>query len=71
MVIPSYRFDSEKVRFLGDNSSSGTNKYRRSNSSDGGNTRDEVKIAGGVIGSGGEIESSEELKEMLPDKAGK
>ncbi|GKF58764.1 hypothetical protein Tco_0172301, partial [Tanacetum coccineum] len=52
-----------------------------SNSSDGGNTRDGVKIAGGVIGSGDEIdentgriilsiEFSEELKELLPDEAG-
>ncbi|GJY53213.1 hypothetical protein Tco_0444877 [Tanacetum coccineum] len=57
-----------------------TKKYRGSNSSDGGNTRDGVKIASGVIGSGDEIgeitdgiilEFSEELKEMLPDEAGK
>ncbi|GJS66318.1 NADH-plastoquinone oxidoreductase subunit 7 [Tanacetum coccineum] len=40
-----------------------TKKYRGSNSSDGGNTGDGVKIAGGVIGSGDGIE----LKEMLPD----
>ncbi|GKF46118.1 hypothetical protein Tco_0135920, partial [Tanacetum coccineum] len=64
MVIPNYRFDSrdeldnvveeedgEWIRFLGGNSSSG----RRSNSNYGGNTRDGVKIAGGVIGSGDEI----------------
>ncbi|GJX16334.1 hypothetical protein Tco_0217166 [Tanacetum coccineum] len=38
----------------------------RSNSSDGGNTGDGVKIAGEVIGSGGEIGFSEELKELLP-----
>ncbi|GJZ47626.1 hypothetical protein Tco_0601458 [Tanacetum coccineum] len=44
-----------------------TKKYRGSNSSDGGNTGDGVKIAGGVIGSGDGIE----LKEMLPDEAGK
>ncbi|GKG17659.1 hypothetical protein Tco_0362616, partial [Tanacetum coccineum] len=31
---------------------------RGSNSSDGGNTEDEVKIAGGVIGSGDEIGDS-------------
>ncbi|GJU16970.1 hypothetical protein Tco_1144936 [Tanacetum coccineum] len=36
-------------------SSSGTKKYRGSNSSDGGNTGDGVKIAGGVIESCGEI----------------
>ncbi|GJV50538.1 hypothetical protein Tco_1440750 [Tanacetum coccineum] len=33
---------------------------------DGGNTRDRVKKAGEVIGSGDEIEFSEELQEMLP-----
>ncbi|GKB47938.1 hypothetical protein Tco_0898691, partial [Tanacetum coccineum] len=38
---------------------------------DGGNTGDGVKIAGGVIGSGDEIEFSEELKELLPNEAGK
>ncbi|GJS80460.1 hypothetical protein Tco_0730341 [Tanacetum coccineum] len=37
--------------------SSGTKKYRGSNSNDGGNTGDGVKIAGGVIGSGDEIGS--------------
>ncbi|GJW32606.1 hypothetical protein Tco_0052638 [Tanacetum coccineum] len=47
----------------------GNKKYRGLNSSKGGNTRDGVKIAGGVIGSGGGIESSEELKEVLPDVA--
>ncbi|GKB22988.1 hypothetical protein Tco_0862389 [Tanacetum coccineum] len=68
--------DREWICFLVGNSSSGTKKYRGSNSSDGGNTRDGVKIAGGVIGSG-EItdgiilEFSKELKEMLPDEAGK
>ncbi|GJV70860.1 reverse transcriptase domain-containing protein [Tanacetum coccineum] len=51
------------ICFLGGNNSSGTKKYRGSNSSDGGNTGDGVKIAGGVIGSGDGIE----LKEMLPD----
>ncbi|GJS92263.1 hypothetical protein Tco_0774899 [Tanacetum coccineum] len=50
---------------------SGTKKYRGSNSNDSGNTGDEVKIVGEVIGSGGEIGFSEELKEMLPDEAGK
>ncbi|GKB00654.1 hypothetical protein Tco_0828647 [Tanacetum coccineum] len=52
-------------------SSSGTKKYRGSNSSDGGNTGDGVKIAGRVIGSGDEIEFSEELKELLPNEVGK
>ncbi|GJX07649.1 hypothetical protein Tco_0195581 [Tanacetum coccineum] len=56
---------------LGGNSSSGTKKYQGSNSSDGGNTGDGVKIAGGVIGSGGEIVFEGELKELLPDEAGK
>ncbi|GJZ50947.1 hypothetical protein Tco_0605462 [Tanacetum coccineum] len=51
--------------------SKGTKKYRGSNNSDGGNTEDGVKIAGEVIGSGGEIEFSEELKELLPNEAGK
>ncbi|GJS21814.1 hypothetical protein Tco_0450446 [Tanacetum coccineum] len=53
------------------NSSSGIKKYRGLNSSDGGNIRDRVKIAGGVIGSGDEIEFSEELKELLPNETGK
>ncbi|GJR87155.1 hypothetical protein Tco_0211166 [Tanacetum coccineum] len=48
--------DEEQIRFLGGNSSSGTKKYQGSNSNDGGNTGDGVKIAGGVIGSGDEIE---------------
>ncbi|GKA32239.1 hypothetical protein Tco_0718606 [Tanacetum coccineum] len=39
--------------------------------SDGGNTGDGVKIAGGVIGSGDEIGFSEELKELLPNETGK
>ncbi|GJY83740.1 hypothetical protein Tco_0497116 [Tanacetum coccineum] len=51
--------------------SGGTKKYRGSNSSNGGNTGDGVKIAGGVIGSGFEIEFFEEFKELLPDEAGK
>ncbi|GJR00493.1 hypothetical protein Tco_0523477 [Tanacetum coccineum] len=63
--------DKEWIHFLGGNSSSGTKKYRGSNSSDGGNTGDGVKIAGEVIGFGDEIEFSEELKELLPDEAGK
>ncbi|GJY65653.1 hypothetical protein Tco_0467891 [Tanacetum coccineum] len=63
--------DGEWIRFLGGNSSSGTKKYRGSNSSDGGNTGDGVKIAGEAIGSGDKIEFFEELKEMLPDESGK
>ncbi|GJU30757.1 hypothetical protein Tco_1174346 [Tanacetum coccineum] len=63
--------DEEQIRFLGGNSSLGTKKYQGLNSSDGGNIGDRVKIAGGVIGSGDEIEFSEELKELLPDEAGK
>ncbi|GJW77773.1 putative reverse transcriptase domain-containing protein [Tanacetum coccineum] len=51
------RRDEEQIRFLGGNSSSGTKKYRGSNSNDGGNTGDGVKIAGGVIGSGDKIEA--------------
>ncbi|GJZ95427.1 hypothetical protein Tco_0667761 [Tanacetum coccineum] len=47
--------DEEHIRFLGGNSSSGTKKYRGSNSNDGGITGDGVKIAGGVIGSSDEI----------------
>ncbi|GJX23428.1 hypothetical protein Tco_0227873 [Tanacetum coccineum] len=50
--------DEEHIRFLGGNSSSGTKKYRGSNSSDGGNTGDGVKIAGEVIGSGDEVGDS-------------
>ncbi|GKG25297.1 hypothetical protein Tco_0395925, partial [Tanacetum coccineum] len=60
--------DGEQIHFLGGNR---TKKYRGSNSNDGGNTGDEVKIAGGVIRSGDEIEFSEELKELLFDEAGK
>ncbi|GKC63279.1 hypothetical protein Tco_1095877 [Tanacetum coccineum] len=46
-------------------SSLGIKKYQGLNSNDGSNTRNGVKIAGGVIGFGDEIE----LKEMLPDEA--
>ncbi|GJZ41218.1 hypothetical protein Tco_0588104 [Tanacetum coccineum] len=53
------------------NKDKGTKKYQGSNSSDGGNTGDGVKIAGEVIGSGGEIGFFEELKELLPAEAGK
>ncbi|GKE30082.1 hypothetical protein Tco_1445466, partial [Tanacetum coccineum] len=63
--------DEEHIRFLGGNSSSGIEKYHGLNSSDGGNIGHRFKIAGGVIGSGDEIEFSEELKELLPDEAGK
>ncbi|GJZ07816.1 hypothetical protein Tco_0542099 [Tanacetum coccineum] len=63
--------DGEWICFLGGNSSSGTKKYRGSNSNEGGNTGDGVKIVGEVIGSGDEIEFSEELKDLLPVEAGK
>ncbi|GKG27137.1 hypothetical protein Tco_0402840, partial [Tanacetum coccineum] len=63
--------DEEQTRFLGGNSSSGTKKYRGSNSNDCGNTGDGVKIAGEVIGSGNEIEFSKDLKDLLPAEAGK
>ncbi|GKD10945.1 hypothetical protein Tco_1190630, partial [Tanacetum coccineum] len=63
--------DKEQIRFLGGSSSSGTKKYQGTNSSDGGNTGDGVKIAGEVIRSGDEIAFFEELKELLPAKAGK
>ncbi|GKF57997.1 hypothetical protein Tco_0171534, partial [Tanacetum coccineum] len=63
--------DGEWICFLGGNNSSGTKKYRGSNSSDGGNTGDGVRIAGKVIGSGDELEFSEELKDLLSDEAGK
>ncbi|GJU43054.1 hypothetical protein Tco_1200320 [Tanacetum coccineum] len=58
--------DGERIRFLGGNNSSGIKKYRGSNSSYGGNTRDGFKIAGEVIGSGGEI-----VKELLLNDAAK
>ncbi|GKF72722.1 hypothetical protein Tco_0208836, partial [Tanacetum coccineum] len=63
--------DEEWICFLGGNSFSRTKKYRGSNSSDGGNIDDGVKIASGVIGSGGEIEFSEELKDLLPNETRK
>ncbi|GKC30946.1 hypothetical protein Tco_1038240, partial [Tanacetum coccineum] len=50
--------DEEQICFLGGNSSSGIKKYRGSNSSDGGNIGDGVKIDGEVIGSGDEIGDS-------------
>nr|GEV46383.1 putative reverse transcriptase domain-containing protein [Tanacetum cinerariifolium] len=48
--------DEGWIYFLGGNNSSGIKKYQRSNSGDGGNTKDGVKITGGVIGFGGGIE---------------
>ncbi|GJW30294.1 reverse transcriptase domain-containing protein [Tanacetum coccineum] len=74
--------DEGWICFLGGNNSSGIKKYWGSNSGDGGNTRDGVKIAGEVIGSGDGIDEntggiilslkvSKELKELLPDEAGK
>ncbi|GJY02739.1 hypothetical protein Tco_0360891 [Tanacetum coccineum] len=75
--------DKGWICFLGGNNSSGTKKYRGSNSSDGGNTGEGVKIPDGEIGSGGGIdEMSSEAKEyldklsegsgeMFPDEAGK
>nr|GEU51438.1 hypothetical protein [Tanacetum cinerariifolium] len=47
--------DGGWICFLGGNNSSGTKKYQGSNSGDGGNTRDGVKIVSGVIGFGGGI----------------
>nr|GEV74642.1 hypothetical protein [Tanacetum cinerariifolium] len=48
-----------------------TAKKAGSNSSDGGNTRDGVKITGGVIGFGGGIEFSKKSEEMFLGVAGK
>ncbi|GJV77577.1 hypothetical protein Tco_1509161 [Tanacetum coccineum] len=47
--------DGRPIGFVDGNSSSGIKKYRGSNSSDGGNTGDGVKIVCGVIGAGDEI----------------
>ncbi|GJR83896.1 hypothetical protein Tco_0154681 [Tanacetum coccineum] len=58
--------DGEQIRFLGGNSSSGTKKYRGSNSNDGGNIGDGVKIAGEVIGSSDEIALSVARSDLLP-----
>ncbi|GJU81819.1 putative ribonuclease H-like domain-containing protein [Tanacetum coccineum] len=44
--------DGGWICFLGGNNSSGTKEYQGLNSSDGGNTGDGIKIAGGVIGYG-------------------
>ncbi|GKB78242.1 hypothetical protein Tco_0945137 [Tanacetum coccineum] len=63
--------DGEWIRFLGGNNYLGTKNYEGSNSSDGGNTGDEVKIVGGVIGSGDGIGFSKELKDLLSDEAEK
>ncbi|GJS09964.1 hypothetical protein Tco_0366760 [Tanacetum coccineum] len=71
MVAKFEEEDGEHIRFLGGNNSSGTKKYRGSDSSDGGYTRDGVKIAGGVIRSDDEIEFSKELIELLSDEAEK
>ncbi|GKA26547.1 ribonuclease H-like domain-containing protein [Tanacetum coccineum] len=54
--------DGEWIRFLGGNSSSGIKKYQGLNSSDG------DENTGGIILS---VEFSEELKELLPNEAGK
>ncbi|GJZ83966.1 hypothetical protein Tco_0649139 [Tanacetum coccineum] len=62
--------DGEWIRFLGGNSSSGTKKYQGSNSNDGGNTGDGVKIAGEVIDMVVKT-FPEELKELLPAEAEK
>ncbi|GJR90855.1 hypothetical protein Tco_0214866 [Tanacetum coccineum] len=62
----------EWIRFLGGNSSSGIKKYRGLNSNDGGNTGDRVKIDGGVIRSGDEIEFfPKSSTEVLPIEDGK
>ncbi|GKD45525.1 hypothetical protein Tco_1270170 [Tanacetum coccineum] len=50
--------DGGWICFLGGNNSLGTKKYRGSNSSDGGDTGDGVKIVGEVIGSGGGVGDS-------------
>ncbi|GKC63246.1 hypothetical protein Tco_1095844, partial [Tanacetum coccineum] len=55
--------DGEWICFLGGNNSSGIKKYQGSNSSDGGNTGDGVKIDGGVIGSGDGISAEANLRD--------
>nr|GEU71591.1 hypothetical protein [Tanacetum cinerariifolium] len=50
--------DGGWIFFLGGNNSSGTKKYQGSNSGHCGNTRDGVKITGGVIGFGSGIDYS-------------
>nr|GFA41664.1 hypothetical protein [Tanacetum cinerariifolium] len=47
--------DGGWICFLGGNNSSRIKKYQGSDSGDGGNTRDGVKITGGVIGFDGGI----------------
>nr|GEW84645.1 alpha-1,4 glucan phosphorylase L isozyme, chloroplastic/amyloplastic [Tanacetum cinerariifolium] len=59
--------DGGWICFLGGNYSSGTKKRRGSNSNDGGNTGDGVKIVGGVIGSCGGI-AMIPRRQMLPEK---
>nr|GEZ89005.1 hypothetical protein [Tanacetum cinerariifolium] len=70
--------DEGWICFSGDNNSSRTKKYWGSNSNDGGNIMDGVKIIGGVIGSGGGIdgissflEFSKKSEEMFLGVAGK
>ncbi|GKF75274.1 hypothetical protein Tco_0224718, partial [Tanacetum coccineum] len=67
--------DEEQICSLSGNSSSGIKKYRGLNSSDGGNIGDRFKIAGGKDENTGgiilSVEFSEELKELIPDEAGK
>nr|GEZ60898.1 hypothetical protein [Tanacetum cinerariifolium] len=55
--------DGGWICFLGGNNSSGTKKYQGSNSGDGGNTEDGVKITGGVIGFGGGIDELDNVVE--------
>ncbi|GJR27794.1 hypothetical protein Tco_1104026 [Tanacetum coccineum] len=65
----SWEEDGEWICFLGGNNSSGTKKYQGSNSSVVDIRRWSQKSIGGVIESCGEIEFSEELKEVFPDEA--
>ncbi|GJR90880.1 hypothetical protein Tco_0214891, partial [Tanacetum coccineum] len=59
--------DGGWICFLGGNNSSGTKKYRGSNSSDGGDTKDRVKIVGELIGSDGRIGDSTRVSVSLGD----
>ncbi|GJW20381.1 hypothetical protein Tco_0031003 [Tanacetum coccineum] len=63
--------DGEWICFLGGSSSSGTKKYQGSNSNDGGNIGDESNLLREAIGIGDKIVFLEELKECIPDEAGK
>ncbi|GJZ76848.1 hypothetical protein Tco_0641520 [Tanacetum coccineum] len=64
--------DGGWIFFLGVNNSSGTKKYRGSNSSDGGNTGDGVKIDGENIGGNSSfLEFSKKSEELFPGLAGK